>query len=151
MTRFKEGDKVGVGCLAASCLECEFCKNSEENYCDQIQFTYNGIFWDGSITYGGYSKMLVADQRYNKYYFLYYWYIWAIKGSTSTKKRTDSNLWLIAHSTSILTTRSIHHWFLYYNIIVTFSCLENSRVIDITIDKYVTISANEFPLNELLN
>ncbi|KAA8537487.1 hypothetical protein F0562_027095 [Nyssa sinensis] len=58
------GDKVGVGCLAASCLKCEFCKDSQENYCDQIQFTYNGIFWDGSITYGGYSKMMVADQRY---------------------------------------------------------------------------------------
>ncbi|XP_021771065.1 probable cinnamyl alcohol dehydrogenase 6 isoform X1 [Chenopodium quinoa] len=64
VTNFKVGDKVGVGCLAASCLECEFCKTSQENYCDQIQFTYNGIFWDGSITYGGYSKMLVADQRY---------------------------------------------------------------------------------------
>ncbi|XP_021756584.1 probable cinnamyl alcohol dehydrogenase 6 isoform X2 [Chenopodium quinoa] len=64
VTKFKVGDKVGVGCLAASCLECEFCKTSQENYCDQIQFTYNGIFWDGSITCGGYSKMMVADQRY---------------------------------------------------------------------------------------
>ncbi|PWA38160.1 hypothetical protein CTI12_AA584750 [Artemisia annua] len=61
---FKIGDRVGVGCLAASCLECEFCKGNEENYCDQIEFTYNGIFWDGSITYGGYSEMLVADHRY---------------------------------------------------------------------------------------
>ncbi|KAL5778257.1 hypothetical protein ACOSP7_011183 [Xanthoceras sorbifolium] len=61
---FKVGDRVGVGCSAASCLECEFCKDSQENYCDQIQFTYNGIFWDGSITYGGYSEMLVADHRY---------------------------------------------------------------------------------------
>ena len=60
---FKVGDKVGVGCLAASCLDCEFCNNSQENYCDQVQFTYNGIFWDGTITYGGYSKMLVADHR----------------------------------------------------------------------------------------
>ncbi|KAE8659844.1 putative cinnamyl alcohol dehydrogenase 6 [Hibiscus syriacus] len=61
---FKIGNRVGVGCLAASCLECEFCKNLQENYCDQIQFTYNGIFWDGSITYGGYSNILVADHRY---------------------------------------------------------------------------------------
>lgn len=60
---FNVGDKVGVGCLAASCLDCEFCNSSQENYCDQVQFTYNGIFWDGSITYGGYSKMLVADHR----------------------------------------------------------------------------------------
>ncbi|XP_047324329.1 probable cinnamyl alcohol dehydrogenase 6 [Impatiens glandulifera] len=61
---FIVGDKVGVGCPAASCLECEFCTTDRENYCDQIQFTYNGIFWDGSITYGGYSTMLVADHRY---------------------------------------------------------------------------------------
>ncbi|XP_074263954.1 putative cinnamyl alcohol dehydrogenase 6 isoform X1 [Silene latifolia] len=64
VTKLKEGDRVGVGCLAASCLDCEFCKDDQENYCDKIQFTYNGIFWDGSITYGGYSNMLVADQRY---------------------------------------------------------------------------------------
>ncbi|EHA8590695.1 Cinnamyl alcohol dehydrogenase 3 [Cocos nucifera] len=64
VTNFKVGDRVGVGCLAATCLACEFCKASEENYCDKVQFTYNGIFWDGSITYGGYSKMLVADKRY---------------------------------------------------------------------------------------
>ncbi|KAK3016595.1 hypothetical protein RJ639_005868 [Escallonia herrerae] len=62
VTNFKIGDKVGVGCLAATCLECEFCKDSQE--CDQIQLTYNGIFWDGSITYGGYSNMIVADHRF---------------------------------------------------------------------------------------
>ncbi|KAJ7957900.1 putative Alcohol dehydrogenase [Quillaja saponaria] len=61
---FKEGDRVGVGCLASTCLECEFCQSSQENYCDQLQFVYNGIFWDGSITYGGYSKIFVADYRY---------------------------------------------------------------------------------------
>ncbi|CAI9098213.1 OLC1v1034823C2 [Oldenlandia corymbosa var. corymbosa] len=64
VTKFKIGDRVGVGCLAATCLKCEYCQNSQENYCDQVQLTYNGIFWDGSITYGGYSQMLVADQRY---------------------------------------------------------------------------------------
>ncbi|XP_010266028.1 PREDICTED: probable cinnamyl alcohol dehydrogenase 6 [Nelumbo nucifera] len=64
VTRFKMGDRVGVGCIAASCLDCEFCKESQENYCDKVQFVYNGIFWDGSITYGGYSKMLVAHQRF---------------------------------------------------------------------------------------
>nr|GEV10643.1 probable cinnamyl alcohol dehydrogenase 6 [Tanacetum cinerariifolium] len=60
---FKIGDRVGVGCIGASCLECEFCKDSQENYCDQFQFTYNGVFWDGSIMYGGCSEMLVADHR----------------------------------------------------------------------------------------
>ncbi|XP_006356896.1 probable cinnamyl alcohol dehydrogenase 6 [Solanum tuberosum] len=64
VSKFKMGDRVGVGCLAATCLKCEYCEESQENYCDQVEFTYNGIFWDGSITYGGYSKMLVADHRY---------------------------------------------------------------------------------------
>ncbi|KAJ6810895.1 putative cinnamyl alcohol dehydrogenase 6 [Iris pallida] len=61
---FKVGDRVGVGCIAASCLDCDYCRDSQENYCDKVQFTYSGIFWDGSITYGGYSEMLVADKRY---------------------------------------------------------------------------------------
>ncbi|XP_020262439.1 probable cinnamyl alcohol dehydrogenase 6 [Asparagus officinalis] len=64
VSNFKVGDRVGVGCIAASCLDCDFCKDSQENYCDKLQFTYNSIFWDGSITYGGYSRMLVADKRY---------------------------------------------------------------------------------------
>ncbi|KAJ3679909.1 hypothetical protein LUZ60_016187 [Juncus effusus] len=64
VTNFKVGDRVGVGCIYASCLNCEFCEASEENYCDKVQFTYNGVFWDGSITYGGYSEMLVANKRY---------------------------------------------------------------------------------------
>nr|DAC74034.1 TPA_exp: cinnamyl-alcohol dehydrogenase [Linum usitatissimum] len=61
---FKVGDRAGIGCLAASCLDCEFCQTSQENYCDKLQFTYNGVFWDGSITYGGYSDMIVSDYRY---------------------------------------------------------------------------------------
>ncbi|KAM7257493.1 hypothetical protein ACFE04_013234 [Oxalis oulophora] len=61
---FKVGDKAGVGCLAASCLDCEYCKSDQENYCDKLQFVYNGIFWDGTITYGGYSDLFVADHRY---------------------------------------------------------------------------------------
>lgn len=58
-----EGDRVGVGCLAASCLECHHCKTDQENYCQDLQFVYNGIFWDGTITYGGYSQIFVADYR----------------------------------------------------------------------------------------
>ncbi|XP_051139121.1 probable cinnamyl alcohol dehydrogenase 6 [Andrographis paniculata] len=64
VTGFKVGDRAGVGCMAATCLDCEYCRDGQENYCDQVQFVYNGIFWDGSITYGGYSEFLVADHRY---------------------------------------------------------------------------------------
>ncbi|PKI75160.1 hypothetical protein CRG98_004495 [Punica granatum] len=51
--KFSVGDRVGIGYLATSCLECEYCASSQENYCDQLH-----------ITYGGYSKMIVADHRY---------------------------------------------------------------------------------------
>ncbi|KAK9164565.1 hypothetical protein Syun_005467 [Stephania yunnanensis] len=61
---FKVGDGAGIGFMAASCLECELCESNQENYCDKLQPTSNGVFWDGSITYGGYSKMIVADKRF---------------------------------------------------------------------------------------
>jgi len=61
---FRPGDRVGVGCIAASCLDCDHCRRSEENYCDKVTLTYNGIFWDGSVTYGGYSNMIVAHKRF---------------------------------------------------------------------------------------
>lgn len=66
---FKEGDRVGVGCMAASCLECEHCKTDQENYCDKMVLIYNGVFWDGSITYGGYSKLIIADYRFFSFFF----------------------------------------------------------------------------------
>ncbi|KAK9165082.1 hypothetical protein Scep_000273 [Stephania cephalantha] len=57
---FEVGDRdgAGVGFMACSCLKCGQCESHQENYCDELQATYNGIFWDGSITYGGYSKMI---------------------------------------------------------------------------------------------
>ncbi|KAM0822160.1 hypothetical protein ACQ4PT_071682 [Festuca glaucescens] len=61
---FSPGDRVGVGCIAASCLDCDHCRRCEENYCDKVTLTYNGIFWDGSVTYGGYSNMIVAHKRF---------------------------------------------------------------------------------------
>ncbi|XP_051139120.1 probable cinnamyl alcohol dehydrogenase 6 isoform X2 [Andrographis paniculata] len=64
VTQFRTGDRAGVGCLAATCLDCEFCRDEQENYCEHAQFVYNAVFWDGSITYGGYSEFIVADHRY---------------------------------------------------------------------------------------
>lgn len=64
VSTFKPGDRVGVGCISGSCLDCEHCARSEENYCDKVTLTYNGVFWDGSVTYGGYSGMFVANKRF---------------------------------------------------------------------------------------
>ncbi|XP_009592886.1 8-hydroxygeraniol dehydrogenase-like isoform X3 [Nicotiana tomentosiformis] len=62
--KFKVGDKVGVGCLVGSCRKCENCDNNLENYCPDQIMTYNGIYTDGTTTYGGYSDIMVTDEHY---------------------------------------------------------------------------------------
>ncbi|CAN4101617.1 unnamed protein product [Withania somnifera] len=64
VSKFKVGERIGVGYVAASCLDCEHCKSFQENYCDQMRPVYNSTHWDGTPTYGGYSTILVADHRY---------------------------------------------------------------------------------------
>lgn len=61
---FKAGDRVGVGCIVEACLDCDHCRHSDENYCDKLVLTYNGILSDGSVTYGGYSEMLVVHKKF---------------------------------------------------------------------------------------
>ncbi|XP_044489110.1 8-hydroxygeraniol dehydrogenase-like [Mangifera indica] len=62
--KVKVGDKVGVGCMVGACHSCESCVNNLENYCSKMLFTYNSIYTDGTIIYGGYSDHMVANQRY---------------------------------------------------------------------------------------
>ncbi|XP_031388820.1 probable mannitol dehydrogenase [Punica granatum] len=63
VTKFKVGDKVGVGCLVGSCHSCENCANDLENYCRELILTYNSKYRDG-ITYGGYSDIMVVDEHF---------------------------------------------------------------------------------------
>ena len=35
VTRFRAGDRVGVGCLVDSCKECDSCKEGLEQYCER--------------------------------------------------------------------------------------------------------------------
>ncbi|KAK6131324.1 hypothetical protein DH2020_034927 [Rehmannia glutinosa] len=62
--KFKVGDKVGVGCLVNSCRKCDQCARNLENYCPAPIFTYNSVLPDGSVTYGGYSDIMVADEDF---------------------------------------------------------------------------------------
>ncbi|TMW94952.1 hypothetical protein EJD97_009574 [Solanum chilense] len=62
--KFKTGDKVGVGCLVGSCRKCENCDNDLENYCPDQIMTYNGVYTDGTPTYGGYSDLMVTNEHY---------------------------------------------------------------------------------------
>lgn len=66
VTKFKVGDRVGVGCFVDSCRECEFCLAGEEQYCDNpgMVGTYNGTGRDGNPTQGGYSGAIVVDENY---------------------------------------------------------------------------------------
>ncbi len=64
--KFKVGELAGVGCLVDSCRKCENCKEGLEQYClNGSSPTYNGLEQDKKTpTYGGYSKMIVADQDF---------------------------------------------------------------------------------------
>ncbi|MEU2742619.1 NAD(P)-dependent alcohol dehydrogenase [Streptomyces sp. NPDC007095] len=66
VTKFKVGDRVGVGCLVDSCRECENCKAGLEQYCTGSGGvgTYNALDKNGEPTYGGYSEKIVVDENY---------------------------------------------------------------------------------------
>jgi alcohol dehydrogenase (NADP+) len=63
---FAVGQAVGVGVIVDSCRACDSCKESLEQFCDEgMTETYNSRDRKtGEITYGGYSKAIVVDQRY---------------------------------------------------------------------------------------
>jgi len=62
--KFKVGDKVAAGCLVGSCHSCQNCVNNLENYCQQVIPTYGAKYVDGTITYGGFSDFMVADEHF---------------------------------------------------------------------------------------
>jgi alcohol dehydrogenase (NADP+) len=65
VTRYKVGDRVGVGCMVDSCGECEFCKDGQEQFCVKgAVMTYNGKGYDGEETMGGYSQQVVVSERF---------------------------------------------------------------------------------------
>ncbi|KAG2227375.1 hypothetical protein INT45_004331 [Circinella minor] len=56
VTRFKVGDRAGVGAQCGSCLECDNCKQGQENLCERRAIlTYNDRWANGDKTYGGYA------------------------------------------------------------------------------------------------
>jgi len=74
VTKFKVGDKVGVGCFVDSCRTCPECKEGIDQYCSggklddgtpAHKMTYGTPVSDGtSHTYGGYSQAVVVDENY---------------------------------------------------------------------------------------
>jgi uncharacterized zinc-type alcohol dehydrogenase-like protein len=65
VTKYKVGDKVGVGCFVDSCRTCDECKRGLEQYCTvKTVWTYNARDNEGAPTYGGYSDRIVVDENY---------------------------------------------------------------------------------------
>ncbi len=66
VTRFKVGDRAGVGCMVDSNPECESYKQGEEQYCPETTFTYG--FPEKSsptgISQGGYSNNIVVKEHF---------------------------------------------------------------------------------------
>jgi propanol-preferring alcohol dehydrogenase len=54
---FRSGDRVGVPWMGYTCSQCEYCRQGQENLCDQPKFM-------GYTLNGGYAEYVVADYRY---------------------------------------------------------------------------------------
>jgi propanol-preferring alcohol dehydrogenase len=57
VTRYRLGDRVGVGWLNSSCGQCEFCLQGRENLCPEARFT-------GLHTDGGYAQYATVHQDF---------------------------------------------------------------------------------------
>ena len=66
VTRFKQGDHVGVGCMVDSCRHCKPCAQGYEQYCEEgSTYTYNGVDrQDARPTFGGYSENIVVAEKF---------------------------------------------------------------------------------------
>ena len=56
VTKFKIGDKVGVGCMVGLCGSCENCKQDLEVYCPEMIWILK--------TFGGYFENIVIDEHF---------------------------------------------------------------------------------------
>lgn len=65
VTKFKVGDRAGVGCFVDSCTTCATRDVDLEHYMPGLIVTYNGVEADGKTpTQGGYSDTIVVKEGY---------------------------------------------------------------------------------------
>jgi uncharacterized zinc-type alcohol dehydrogenase-like protein len=65
VTKFKVGERIGVGVFVDSCRECEYCLDNQENFCLKGPVgAYNGHHYDGEPSYGGYARSIVVEERF---------------------------------------------------------------------------------------
>ena len=66
VTKFKVGDRIGVGVFIDSCRTCASCLSGLQQYCEQgMTGTYNTLERDGTtVALGGYSNLFVINEDY---------------------------------------------------------------------------------------
>lgn len=68
VTKFKVGDRAGVGCMVDSCMECDSCTHGEEHFCERGEtvFTYGYPMASEptGISQGGYSNKIVVRDHF---------------------------------------------------------------------------------------
>jgi alcohol dehydrogenase (NADP+) len=72
VTKFKVGDRVGVGCFVDSCGDCAQCQAGDQNYCAKQQQTYGTQYVKGlghdecadCHTNGGYTSQITVKEDF---------------------------------------------------------------------------------------
>lgn len=68
VTKFKVGDRAGVGCMVDSCMQCDSCRKGDEQHCETTGFvgTYGARQASSptGITQGGYSTSIVVTEHF---------------------------------------------------------------------------------------
>jgi alcohol dehydrogenase (NADP+) len=65
VTKFKQGDLVGVGCIADADGTCDECKADHEECCPNLSYVFNSPDrHTGGTTYGGFSQSIVVEDRF---------------------------------------------------------------------------------------
>lgn len=57
VTRFKQGDRIGIAWIYSSCGKCKFCQEGKENLCPE----FKGTGYDAN---GGYAEYIVVSQDF---------------------------------------------------------------------------------------
>jgi len=65
VTKFKLGDRVGIGCMVEACRKCENCIAGEEQYCTTGNtIVYHSYDVDGRMTQGGFSSHIPCNEDF---------------------------------------------------------------------------------------
>lgn len=64
VTKVKVGDRAGVGAQVGADLTCGVCKADQENYCPNQIDTYGAEYPDGTVSQGGFSSHIRANEYF---------------------------------------------------------------------------------------